>query len=429
MNTGYSNKIYKKKKKSFPLPVLIALIGIILVYLLIKPGKNNDPVPVKATPEIKAKKVQIKPEIVRKEVKTELGSSETSVMPSPKYEKTDPDSIEDSTLTPNEIKNLEGRALVYIKSRNYSEALSVYQELLFANEKYLTSIGMCYYWMKEYENAIENLENSLEQDYFPFINRKFLAFSYYETDDLSRSREFADEALKIRSDKELEYLIRKLEKEEEVMEDYKDQGLENFVIKFDKSEHSDTRLLVSDHLKEAYRTVGKEMDFFPDTSFTVILYNEKNFFDVTRAPGWAGGLFDGKIRIPVRGVSDNTELLKRVIFHEYSHALVSEITKKCPRWIDEGLAEYFSNENLKNIGQIIPLRKLERGFPSGNAMAVSVAYQESYAAVSYLIDKYGLYSMKELLIEFGNGKSLNNAFKSVFYISYDTFVDSWGKNS
>lgn len=431
MNTGYSGKIYKKKKKNYLLFVLVSIVAVIFIFFLFRPGEKGDKVDDYSVKNIKKKQVTPKkPVSGTDKVKVELGASKDSEIPAPEYVKPDPDSNDfNNTLTYAEIKNLEGRALVYLKSRNYAEALSVYKELLFSNEKYMTSIGMCYYWMKEYESAIENLENSLEKDFFPFMNRKFLAYSYYETDGLERSREYAKEALEIRSDKELESFLNKLKTEDKVMEDYKDQGLENFVIKFSRLEHSETRSLVSDHLKDAYKEIGKQLNFFPDNSVTVILYNEKDFFDVTRAPGWAGGLFDGKIRIPVRGASENPELLRRVIFHEYSHAVVSEITKKCPRWIDEGIAEYFSNDNHRKIGQLIPFRKLEKGFPAGNMMAVSAAYQQSHSAVSYLIEKYGLYSIKELLLAFGEGKSLNKAFESVFYMSYDTFVDSWGKNS
>src|SRR5437660_2481667 len=38
----------------------------------------------------------------------------------------------------------------------------------------------------------------------------------------------------------------------------------------------------------------------------VTLYTQKQFFNITEAPSWAGGLNDGKLRIPIQGVTSMT---------------------------------------------------------------------------------------------------------------------------
>ncbi len=70
-----------------------------------------------------------------------------------------------------------------------------------------------------------------------------------------------------------------------------------------------------------------------------------------------GGYFDtkdGKIRVPVRSAEDQKSLLRTVPFHEYVYALIHPITKICPLWIHEGLAEYFSKGPSQRVGRVIP---------------------------------------------------------------------------
>jgi hypothetical protein len=54
-------------------------------------------------------------------------------------------------------------------------------------------------------------------------------------------------------------------------------------------------------------------------------HTEQQFRDITRTPAWAGGQYDGRIRIPVAGASQQPELFKRVLTHELTHAIVAGI--------------------------------------------------------------------------------------------------------
>jgi hypothetical protein len=58
---------------------------------------------------------------------------------------------------------------------------------------------------------------------------------------------------------------------------------------------------------------------------------------------------------------------------------------------------------------------------------MTIAYMESYSAVSELVERYGLARFKEMLFALGEGKDLNGAFSSAFFITYDDFVSTWGK--
>ncbi|UCH97318.1 MAG: tetratricopeptide repeat protein [Candidatus Aminicenantes bacterium] len=322
-----------------------------------------------------------------------------------------------------------GRAEQYFKAGSYKEALPLYKELAITDNKMLVFLGICYYETGDYPNAREYLENALEADENNAMALKYLALTCYKLDDLKNSLRYAEASLEIQLDAKLQAHCSKLKREIKAMEGYGNTSRVNFNIIFSKFEHNEVRFTVIDILENAYREIGQQMDTYPSTPVSVILYNEKNFFDVTRAPGWAGGLFDGKIHVPIRGMKLDEPLLKRILYHEYTHALVHTITSKCPRWLNEGLSDYFSLEpgQIETIGQIIPLKHLEVGFPTGNPRLVVLAYWESYSAVSYLVDRYKLYRIKELLQDLGRGTDLNTAFFSAFSITYDRFVNTWGK--
>jgi hypothetical protein len=137
------------------------------------------------------------------------------------------------------------------------------------------------------------------------------------------------------------------------------------------------------------------------------------------------GMYDGKIRI-YQGEGQG-DLLKKVLFHEYTHAVVDSITQRCPKWINEGLAEYFSGGNKQKIGQLIPLRNIENSFLGLSNRNAHIAYQESYSAVSYLIEKYGMHKMKEMLVSLSKGSDPDQAFSSAFSKTYTDFIKEWGK--
>src|SRR5262249_36534368 len=69
-------------------------------------------------------------------------------------------------------------------------------------------------------------------------------------------------------------------------------------------------------LEEQYQQLSRDLDYSPGENFVVALYTKKQFFDITEAPSWAGGLNDGKLRIPIQGISTVTPELQRVLKHE-----------------------------------------------------------------------------------------------------------------
>ena len=440
----YGKRIYRQKPKGKPpflfmITLVVVLAGLIFVILY---KKSIEKIPVAAY-EAGGSPGRDRPEVSHVENNRENHDGNHTAgetLPAADAD-ADEDANTDTTYPAIDKKKygetgiqappgeMYGRADQYFKAKNYKEALPLYKELAVTDNKMLVFLGVCYYETGDYRNARDYLENALEADENNALALKYLALTCYKLDDLVNSLRYSEASLEIQLDAQLKAHCSRLKREIKAMEGYGNTRRVNFNIIFSKFEHNEIRFTVIDILENAYRDIGQQMDTYPSTSVSVILYNEKNFFDVTRAPGWAGGLFDGKIHVPIRGMKPDEPLLKHVLYHEYTHSLVHTITSKCPRWLHEGLSDYFSLEpgQIETIGQIIPLKRLEVGFPTGNPRLVLLAYWESYSVVSYMVDRYKLYRIKELLQDLGRGTDLNTAFSSAFSITYDRFVKTWGK--
>lgn len=445
---NFSSRIYVNKRKRFnPWPYLIILVILGGSWVFFNSLKKNDPLPFPAVTSEENTETTEQDSYNRDSYTNEEtpgtipenedtddsgpGSGSPGMYGSPNTEgKTD--SPGDSTQMTADLR----QAIGLYQNGEFKKALPLFKRYADNTNDFnaLLHTGLCYYKLDDPHNAVTYLEKAVQVDGNNFLARKYLAFAHYKTDALDDSLANAEAGLSISSDGELQSLHSKILREKQTMKGYGDKQRVNFRFQFSKEEHNDIKDTVHFILKDAYREIGQQMNFYPSQPVTVILYNEKGFFDVTRAPGWAGGLYDGKIRIPIHGVEGQEETLKRVLHHEYVHALVHAITPRCPHWLNEGLAVYFTEDEAElrgygeKLGQAIPLQRLENSFPSGDIRAVLAAYLESYTAVVYLIEKYGLFRVKELLETLGKGESLESAFNSVFYTPYSQFVKKWGKD-
>jgi hypothetical protein len=260
-----------------------------------------------------------------------------------------------------------------------------------------------------------------------FAALKERALALYRRNDLQGAREQAQAALALRRDDELIELLLRLRREIVVQRDYDGARTANFTVLYDGYEHEEMKVLVLDILKSAYADIGKELDHFPEEPITVILYTGRSFSDVTRAPGWAGGMFgkaDGKIRLPVHGAEGQERALRRVLTHEYVHALVHALAPSAPMWLHEGLAQYLSGDRAVSIAQVIPLPMLANGFPA-DARSAYAAYMVSLQAVTDLVDERGMPPLRRLLAGLGSGKGIEPAFAAAYGEPFSRWARQW----
>jgi tetratricopeptide (TPR) repeat protein len=148
-------------------------------------------------------------------------------------------------------------------------------------------------------------------------------------------------------------------------------------------------------LDAAFWRIGKALGAYPSDPVVVMMYTEKQFRDITLAPEWSGGVYDGRIRVPAAGAAQKPQLFERVLTHELTHAMVASLAPRgIPTWLHEGLAQHFEGDDaaaarrrLKAVGVVIPLRYLEGSFSQFTADQAMVAYDQSLVIVDSLIQR------------------------------------------
>lgn len=166
-------------------------------------------------------------------------------------------------------------------------------------------------------------------------------------------------------------------------------------------------------LEEAYRDIGQKFGYFPSKPIIVVLHTKDYFQSVTGSPLWADGLFDpvlGRIQIPTQGALTDQVWLTRVLRHEFVHALLHERmgieADAVPTWLHEGLAMQLADDSWPDLDQVIldetkvlPLTALEGNWSGLSTEAAAVAYLEANSAVHYLIDRFGMHRIGEMLAQ------------------------------
>lgn len=209
----------------------------------------------------------------------------------------------------------------------------------------------------------------------------------------------------------------------------------HFRVVYFGAENSVAGHLISLVLEEAYIKVGADLLYWPTERLGVELYPKKEFFDITRSPSWVGAIYDGKIKMPAGGVVERTRELERVLFHEYTHAVVYRLSAgRAPAWLNEGLAQYEEGPRRHGFSRHVkallreggmPLASIERSFLSLPPERAARAYALSLSVTGYIIDEFGFSSLKRILATLGQGQDLDSALRASIFLSYEDLEKSW----
>jgi hypothetical protein len=173
------------------------------------------------------------------------------------------------------------------------------------------------------------------------------------------------------------------------------------------------------------------MNTYPSETLNVILYTNKQFQDITRAPGWAGGGYDGRIRLPVGGALRSPKTLQRVVTHEFVHAVIHNAAgATVPTWVNEGLASYMESTDRAWVQQVlrradgrIGIEDLSDGFGQFDSGTALVAYAESLIAGQLLCERLGP-NLGPFLQMLGSGHTVDQAL-SVHNVDPQQFYAEW----
>jgi tetratricopeptide (TPR) repeat protein len=299
--------------------------------------------------------------------------------------------------------------------------------------------GLAYYRLNDPDRAVETLKQAIRLDPKRPNAYKIIGDIYDQRDEIEMAIGYYEKGLDLDpSDQALRQHLSQVRREARVQGSFQQQASLAFTVKFEGREKQEAAGQVLSDLEKAYRDIGQALSYYPEEPITVILYTDQQFQDVTRSASWTKGIYDGKIRVPMDGAEQNPDLLRKVLYHEYTHAVVHGLSRglDIPTWLNEGLAVYFEGGGDSSREQIlarqvrsgtplVPLSALHGSFQPLSDAQASLAYAESYAAVKALVDRYGLFRVGQLLEDLGRQKNFAEAFSDRFMISYQAFQSDW----
>ncbi len=330
-----------------------------------------------------------------------------------------------------------------MKAADYQAARESFEQALRYDDASATAhlgLGVVYFHLRDDKYAERELTKAAELNPQEATAYQVLGELFYRKDDLETAASYWEKAVALNPGAaDIRARLERIRREHRTEKDFNRDVTSHFLVKYEGREKIEAGKIILRILEDAYGEVGRGLSYYPDRELQVILYSGRQFQEVTDAPGWSGGIYDGKIRIPIGGIEQETPGLRRLLYHEYTHAVVRSITPRCPAWLNEGLAQYFEGEELDNrkketlkrialAGKLPSLSDIEGSFMGLGTTQAQYAYLFSLSSVRYMADSFGMYRVKTVLEELGKGADTGKAVSAGIMISYDEFERGWKRS-
>lgn len=296
-----------------------------------------------------------------------------------------------------------------------------------------------YFQSNDYDLARQSLKDSISYDDKNPFAYELLGDVDYLQQRLSDAKSGYEIAYALAPTEELKKKIEKVRDESRVEKKLSTYREQHFIIKYHNEDQSVEGFELRELLRGSYRDISKEFGYYFNHQVVVLLYDEDEFKQITDVPHWVGGLYDGKVRMPTSGKGFKEKELQALTTHEVTHAFIAAMSNRmAPAWINEGLAEYMENKVQKSdlivfrsalkTDTLLPVDLLMSQSSSlslNDPLMISLFYEESHQLVEYLVKRYGMFRVKQILQEFGKGKNSEEALREVLHISAKRLESEW----
>lgn len=308
---------------------------------------------------------------------------------------------------------------------HYREGLSFTPEDL----GLLLNLSVLYLHQSQFTQALDPLEHARRMAPDSPDVAKLTGWAYYGANKMDQAVAEWKRAESLRRDPDVERALAKAERDKNEEENYREGETSHFVLKYSGSATPDLARGILRALEDDFNDIESQLGFTPPEPIGVILYTEQGFADITRAPSWAGAINDGRIRIPVQGLTSVTADLARVLKHELTHSFIGQKTHgRAPSWVQEGVAQFIEGRRstgsagglLAAAGQggVPTLPSLEGSWLSLSGGQASVAYAWSLAAVESIIETGGMSDVSRLLESIATAPNTEQALREALHTDY-----------
>jgi hypothetical protein len=310
------------------------------------------------------------------------------------------------------------------------------------NSKAYINMVLAYWELKDPILTTEMLEEAIRVAPDHAMPHLILAQRFIEKDELSTATIHLEHAKAHSADSPqaqsfLNSQIAYIEKARKAEHNFHARDSTHFTVKYDGAEDHAVWTRVLEILEDAYRDIGQQLEHYPGKPMLVVLHTRQSFHNATGGPAWSDGLYDpslGRIKVPTQGALTDQAWLTRVLRHEFVHALLDDRLQghRIPQWLNEGLAMQLAGDAPPDIpafirGEVtlINLTQLEGSWGGLPAQYAMVAYLEGNSATRYLIDRYGMETVRNLLDRLSKGEAFSAAFHDRVFITYEDFQRRW----
>ena len=223
--------------------------------------------------------------------------------------------------------------------------------------------------------------------------------------------------------------ILKAERELRAGRDYDFARTSHFNVRYDGDVDVGVANQIMDYLEEQYAELSSRFRHAPTQPITVLLYPKREFREVTQAPEWVGGLYDGKIRVPLGGLHGLGSRSRSVLLHELAHAVIHSKTRtNCPRWLHEGVAQIVEGRRLSPADRVAVAARLAEGLPP-EWESRRFDYPLALSLASYLQSRRGFDALVWLLDLLGHGQEMDAALYEVYGFDYAAICRRWAEST
>jgi len=221
---------------------------------------------------------------------------------------------------------------------------------------------------------------------------------------------------------------------------------EHFVVLFNGN--TDAAHDIQRIAEDFYPKVTRDLGYLVGRKITIwFCESQKEFNRAASAPiqDWAiGYAYPLSARIVIRdppAVENKRMNLSHLVKHEITHVVfglfIGQNLKYVPRWFNEGVAMYESGEwsysqdwimltgSLGN--SLIPLYELAEDFPAQKSRA-QMAYAQSCSIVTFMVDEYGIESLRECISLMAEGRGINEAMAAATGVDTFDLERRWSKH-
>jgi hypothetical protein len=298
----------------------------------------------------------------------------------------------------------------------------------------LMNVAYLHLRRSEFKQSLDYLEHARRTSPNNADIAKLAGWAYYGMNKLKQAVAEWKRALALRPDAEVQTALEKAQRDQQEEESYKENESSHFTLRYNGTAEPALAREVLRTLEAHFSAISSELNFTPPDSIGVVLYTQQAYEDITRAPRWASALNDGRIRVPVQGLTGVTPELSRVLKHELTHSFVTQKTRAhAPTWLQEGLAQWMEGKRSEGNaalavifqdGRAPSLDSLEGSWSRLPADAVGRAYAWSLATIEGIVASGGMSDIERILDKLAKGISAEEAIREVLRSSYDDLMQS-----